>query len=125
MQIFVETSDGRMITLEVESSETTNDLLRVKIEGKEGNPINQQPLVFRGKQLEDGHTHTQIIISKRNQSFIWLPPIHLENGRQIGRRPGDSRVKVFPSSRQYLGLLVSSSPWLRYLSPLDAGFHNR
>ncbi|KAH9004719.1 hypothetical protein EDB86DRAFT_2885102 [Lactarius hatsudake] len=35
MQIFVETSDERTITLEVESSETTNDL-RVKIEEKKG-----------------------------------------------------------------------------------------
>ncbi|KAH9066674.1 hypothetical protein EDB87DRAFT_448862 [Lactarius vividus] len=66
VQIFVETSDGKTIALEVESSETTSDL-RVKIEEREGNPISQQPLVFAGKQqLEDGHTHSNYNIQKES-----------------------------------------------------------
>ncbi|KAH9040477.1 ubiquitin-related domain-containing protein [Lactarius pseudohatsudake] len=73
MQIFVETSDGKKITLEVESSETTNGL-RDKIEENEGNPINQQALVFLGKQLEDGHTLSEYNIQR--ESIIYLGTYH-------------------------------------------------
>ncbi|KAH9004716.1 ubiquitin [Lactarius hatsudake] len=69
MQIFVETSDGKTTAPEVKSSETTNDLT-VRIEGKEGIPINQQSLVFAGKQLEDGLSLSLFIISKKNHPFF-------------------------------------------------------
>ncbi|KAH8993614.1 ubiquitin-related domain-containing protein [Lactarius hatsudake] len=66
MQIFVETSDGKKIALEVESSSD----LRVKIEEKKGNPISQQPLVFAGKQLEDSHTLSDYSI--QGESTLYL-----------------------------------------------------
>ena len=55
MEIFVDISSEKNITLEVESSDTI-EAIKSKIQEKEEIPVDKQQLTFEGKVLEEGRT---------------------------------------------------------------------
>jgi len=104
MQIFFKTLTGKTVALEVEASDTIENL-KAKIQDKEGYSPEQKILVFNGSELKEGHTLADYNI--RKESVLNLT---LQERQSDGNEVVDQRIEITTTIENNIQNVLETMP---------------
>ncbi|KAG2293908.1 hypothetical protein Bca4012_004983 [Brassica carinata] len=108
-QIFVKTLYGKVITLEVDSSDTVYSL-KTKIQDKEGIALDHQRIIFASRPLEDGYRLADYNIQKE---MIKHTKIEKPGYPLVGNHPRNMREPKTPVIRALRLPSMGHAAWQR------------